>query len=703
MAVPIPAGERRELEQQGADDAIAEIERRERADLLERYPKPDAATVLEWKQHLDEVFRPFWFGSSGASADRREIDGADSLASIRDMRYGRDTTPEKLRKNMEHTYRLRSMFTHNEIDRVVALLGRNPMKVRVPQAGTRSDDAKRAEKQSEFCNALPVILDQQAPFPLIQRIDDALSEGGLVGAEVYLTGTYDDLDWEYQELEEPGDNGEVKTRLETDSERAGRLRSERRRRQLPFGVRYVDPASVRFEMDEGKVCVALICEKKRWRLVRDKVRKARQVAGVENPDTVPRPGDLGTHGDSASSMGGLSDAAEVDTIRYYDEYWYAYVVAGQLVECEPHGLPGVPVIIGTGRVTSSSNYNEMFQGVTWGRTAIEQMFNDLTSVTADAKATYNRPKPVAMSDSPAATGFNQSTPMTFDLSGDDMVLLPPGYQLDDAFKHWRSNENDGFLQLLMSLYQMGGMSPISQGESPGSDVSGYLVNTLQGAANAKYEGLLDNKCRLWRGIIDFIRAVIRDVIGEDVEIQDMTGGDDSAASWLTLGPEDIDETPCVVAIDPLSEQDKMALAQFYMMGMEKGLVPPDEVARRVYGATNMEQWFADIARGGARQKLAERAIQDAMERVEEEAADRAARNAPAPAIYGPDGRPLPPSPRGPADVPPASALPGGPPPGPTVGAPAMDAMRSVNPQTAGFSAGQRPISNGMTAGEAAGA
>ena len=416
--------------------------------------------------------------------------------------------------------------------------------------------------------------------------------------------------------------------------------------------------------------------------------------------------EAGTFFSEMLSGGELSNAQSgVLTMRYYDRRWYMYIVGGVCVDGPTeHRLPGVPIFIGTGRVTSSSNYNEMFQGVTWGRTAIEHAFNDLTSIILDAKATYSRPKPIATSDSPAATGFNQSTTVNVDLSTDDLLLLPPGYQLDDAFKHWRSNENDGFLQLLMSLFQMGGMSPISQGQSPGSDVSGYLVNTLTGAANAKYVGLLNNKCRMWRKAIDYTRRVIRDVIGEDVEIQDLVGDEEGGSRWLSLGPGDIDETPCTVAIDPLSESDKMALAQFYMAGMEKGLVPPDEVMRRVYGTTNIEQWVADIARGRARTMLMDRAVQDAMEQVDEDAADRAAKNAPAPTTFGPDGRPMAPGPRGPADGPAPAEMPAGPPAPqpPTVGGPMMAAQESVNPQTAGFSAGQRPVSNGLTPREALG-
>lgn len=707
MAVTLPADERRELEEQGADDAAREIEARERAAILRKYPKPTAAGILDWKQQLDETFRPFWMGDSAdqSGAGRGKDDGGDSLASIRDMRYGRDTTPEKLQKRMEHTYRVRSMFTHNEIDRVVALLGRNPIKVQVPNSGTTAETAKRSEKQSQFCNALPLVIDTQSGFPLTQRTDDALTEAGLVAMEFYLTGEYDDIDWEYQEL----DAGENESRRETDNERDARLRESRRQRRLPFGYRYVDPSSLRFEMSGEKPdepCVALICERKRWRTVRDKVTGRRRPVGVDDKETIPHPGDLGQHGDSASTYETHSDAQLVDTIRYYDEYWYAYVVAGELVECEPHGLPGVPVMIGTGRVTSSSNYGEMFQGVTWGRTRLEQSFNDLASIIQDTKATYSRPKPIAIAKNanPAAEGLNQSTAFTLDLSGDDLIGLPPGYEIDDAFKHFRSTENDGFLQLLMSLYQMGGMSPIAQGESPGSDVSGYLVNTLQGAANAKYEGLLDNKTRMWRRAIDYTRRVIRDVIGEEVELLDVVGGDDGESRWLSLGPDDIDDTPCLVTIDPLSEQDRMALAAFYMQGLEAGLVPPDEVMRRVYNASNIEQWVGDIARGRARSMLMNRAVQDAMERVDEDAADRAAKNNPAPTILGADGRPLPPTPQGRGQMPSPAEMPAGPPatPAPSVGAPAMEAMRSANPQNAGFPPGQRPVGNGMTAREALG-
>lgn len=704
MAVTIPANIRKELESQGAQDAIRAIEREERQDFSE-YPKPSAADVLEWKRYLDDRFRPFWTGSTSASSSSSsrgavQDDGGDSLANIRDMRYGRDIAPEKLAKRMEHTYRARTYLTRNEVDRVVALMGRNPLQVRVPQAGTKQDADKIASRQSEFCNALIPALDQQAGFGLIQRSDDALVEAGLVGLEFYLTGSYDDIDWDDQEYE-TNEDGAVTRKTETQAQKRARLQQARRQRRLPFGLRYVDPASVRFQMgeDDEPEC-ALICEKKRWRLIKNKTIARLQRGDMRDKDAIPRPGDPGTHGDAASMFShveGLVD--DVDTIRYYDKRWYAYVVAGVLVEVSEHGLPGVPVGIGTGRVTSSSNYGEMFAGITWGRTRLEQLINDLATITADVKATYNRPKIVAANTNPATVGLNQGQTFNLDLSSDDLVGLPYGYAPVDVFKDFRSTDNDGFLQFLLSMFQMGGMSAIAQGESPGSDVSGYLARSLQGAANAKYEGLLDNKCRLWRWVVDFTRRVIRDVIGEEVEIQDLVGDDDGGSKWLSLGPDDIDETPCRVSIDPLSEQDKMALGAFYMQGMSAGLVAPEEVARRVYGIQNWEQNLMNVAVGKAEVMLEERAVADAMQRVEEDAADRAAKNAPPPTILGPDGKPLPPSARGPAEAQSPTSMGAGPgvPEPPTVGAPALAAMQQGNPLTNPqvFRAGQRPIQQGL--------
>lgn len=669
----------RELEEAGAGDVAAELKRKQAAQAAKDHPKPEAADIADWYEYLRQRFRRYLDGVSPQSQD--EDDGGDSLQTIRDMRYGRDKLPSKLLTKQNYTYRVRSMLSHNEIDRVVALMGRNPLQFTVPASSESGPAKERADKQTRWLNELPAAIERQSTFPLVQRLDDAMVEGGLVGLECYLTGSYDDIDYEYGEGE-------------TDSQYKERIRGAKRQRRLPFSFRYVDGSSLLFWEDEDGVAVVLIVEKKRWRNLSAKVR-AKLTSDEWNKEASPRPGDPGSPGELFQS-GQIED---VQTIRYYDRYWYAYTVNNEIMECEPHGMPGLPVGIGTARVTSSSQYNEMFQGATWGRTRLEQAINDLMTIQVDKRATFMRPKLIATSNQQWAMTLNEGQPFNLDLSGDGVTFIPPGYEIQDAFEKFNQNENDPLIQLLLSFYQVGGMSPVAQGESPGSDVAGYTVNTLQGAANAKYEGLLDNKARLWMWAGDFSRLVVRDVVGEPVEFAaPMDDRKKGGTVWLSLGPDDVDETPCIVTIDPLNDTNRMAIAQHYMNGLAAGLVPPEEVQRKGYGAKDTSEWNAGVARWELRKRLAARAADEALRRIDEASMPPVDTG-----LVGPDGQPLPPSggmPGMPGMPPGMGAMPAPPQP-PTVGAEMMQAQQSQVPQT-NFNAGQRPLNQGVNPMEAAG-
>lgn len=709
---------RSRAELEGTEDAsvVGQVERAARAKLDRDYPKPDAAYVMEWQRELETRFQPYWGGRSSGTTDTddrsTETVGGDSLQAIRDMRYGRDQLPAKLRRVKTYAERIRTGLSHNEIDRVVSLMGRNPLKVEVPAASSHQDATDRAQRQTRFCTKLPMILDKQAPFPVIQRVDDAMVEAGLVGIEFFLTGAYDDI----------SDTRDTET--ESQKQYNDRLSIERRKRKLPFGIRYVDPASLMFEIEGDEVGMVLIVEKKRWRHVKRVVnrlhdsRMRRLESGEDiDPDLMPNPGDRGY----SNYIYDGKDTGDVITCRYYDKRWYCYVVNGVLVDIGEHGFPMLPVGLGMSRLTSAPDYSEMFQGITWGRTGIEQALNDWATMEQDKRLTFGRPKPIATSvgNNPALAAFTEGLqPKSVDLSGDDLIVLPPGYGLANAFQNFASDSNDPLGQFLLSVWERGGMSGVLQGDSPGADPSGYLMNSLQGAANAKYEGLLDNKGRLWEWVVDMARFTIRDLIGEPVEIA--VPGTDNAkggkVTWLSLGPDDIDDTPCTVYIDPMTDTNRMAVTGWYMQGRQAGLVPDEIVQRRAYGAEDADEWNDLITKGLLRQDMRQRAIIEAKSIIEENAQARAKAAAPntPPVILGPDGQPLGPSglppvppdgggggPGMPPGMPPDAAGMPPPPQPPTVGAGVMAAQDSgaVN---SSWTAGQRPIRQGLSAREAAG-
>lgn len=508
------------------------------------------------------------------------------IQEAREIRYGQDETPEKWRRRLQGSRRFRSRLSHNEDLRVAAMMTRNQPKVKVPVSGRKAADEKKADAQTRWANNLLRAFERRSSRPLFRRICDNIAADGMGFVEFYLTNSKAYQDAEAATPREFFDPKIGMTRPETADEVMERMDDALKGAPLPFGIRVIDPLCVLFEEDDNGICRALIVEEKPYIDVFSKLKDPDGKKRLPKPGTPgwptwqARPGN--EDGDSffSETLGGeMSNNAQstVLTFRFYSGTYWKYIVGGIVVEEGKHGLPGIPVFHAWGMTTGSPNLHEMAEGITWGMAGMELAVNDLMTLSIDTAYTYGRPKPVVITDAQASRAETRDRdskkPKTLDLSTDSAPFLDPGQRLEDAYKDFRANQNHEQVRAILEMWQRSGLNPVAQGESPGSDVAGYTVNTLSQAAQSQYEILLDNYARMLEKIVDFARMTVRDTLEEKVFLAVEGKDKKDATEWLAIGPEDVDDTPSIVTIDPLSDANRMALRQSLMQGNKEGYVP----------------------------------------------------------------------------------------------------------------------------------
>lgn len=543
-----------------------------------KYPKPELSDLLNLHVSMQAEWADFW----------------EWVNENQDLRYQRDETPQKWKRHLEGDRRVRSRLMHNEILRATANQCRNPYRVDVQPSGTDDGAVKRAKKQTRWCNGLIDAFERKAGKALRRPFVDAQNSDGLVAWELCRTDAYDGIDFDYQDVTDE-ENGSIVTRKERDSEYVKRTEREILAAGMPYTLRMVNALALMYREDDEGVCEAMIHEYKPYRKVYSSLMKRKSTDELQAL-SLPLPGTRGWPVQQGSTDAFANDAGGVvETIRYYDRRWYAYIVGGVLIELEEHGWSRVPVFPCQGIPTSSPNLPERHEGITWGMAGLELAMNDHLTLGIDVAYTYSRPKLAVITDKDGDIVVDPATkkPVTLDLSNPSKVpQLARGQNVVNVLQGWKPELNDSVINTLMMLYTRNGMNPVAQGQSPGSDPAGYTVNTLIGAAQSQYEVCLDNEARTWAAVCDAVRKDIRDSEhGERVYISvPMEDKRDGGVEWLGLGPDDVDETPCTVTIDPLSDANRMAERQSLLQGWQAGMVPKSVVQTRGFGADDPMVW-----------------------------------------------------------------------------------------------------------------
>lgn len=611
------------------------------------YPKPDVREILERKEWLLQYYQPLHQGSALISP-QREGERYSGINGLRNLRYGRDETPEKLYRRLSNNVRIRSGQSHKLIMQVRSLLSRNPMKVRVPAAGGSTKALAVARIETNWSNELAASVARASLIDPVQESDDAQCEA-FGGWEVYLTDAWKKIDFEREEGEDDQDYDE-------------RLTRAKREAGLPFGVRSLDPLSTLIDVDDDgrQIEAVIIVERKRRKSY---LRRLQGRAGYQD--------DLGGFAESGYGDG---STGECEVTRYWDPEWYAEVAEERLVICERHGLPGIPVFPAWGFITSSRNLGDKFQGVAYGVQLNEAAANDVLTQEADSRLTFNRVKPIA--EAPADAPAPEEDAL--DLSGPDLKLLPPGYVLKDAYSGFKSQAIDPSIGMILGLGQNQGPSQVLSGNSPSADASGFSLNLLTSNAIGPYLNLLTNKAVGWGKVIDFCRQTVKVTLKEPVElVVEGAGPEADRVEWVELKPSDVTDIPCVVTIQPIGDAERIAFAKYYLEGVLQGFVPERILQELGYNSPNVEHWREEIGQDKARRILAELEVQQAMREIMEEEA--AAAQAAQSGLVGPNGQPI-------SSVPNPNGMPQEPRP---------SSVGRENVPSSGGQAGQRPLQQGF--------
>lgn len=607
----MPAEIDRELREDLKEDdpqLLSALDKKRNSALNLMWPEPTEGDIQTFRGRMESV----WSGFHQQVNEGRE------------QRYQRDVLAEKWARQMEGDTRIRSRLSHNEILRVVADQLHNAVRIDVPPASDYEKDKDRATKRKRWANALMPYLERRTAKPLRARFKDAQLGDGLAAYEVYMTKAYDDIDFEAQDVDDLHDAEDInpKQRKERPGEINKRTEKEMRAAGLPFGIRTIDPLAMYYDEDDDGLRHVAIIELKNQQQVfsylvdrlgpEEATKKATPspgIPGVPNAQWGAMGNAPSINGPGHFGRGPWTELTEsVECIRYYDRRWYVYIVAGEIVEGPiEHGMDEVPVFPAPGIITSSPQKTESFEGVTYGMMQLEKAVNDLLTLTVDTAFTYNRPHPVIETDVKGQVVVDPQTKMAavLDLADPRKVRqLGPGQHIVDAFQGFVPNIPQDAMNFLVQLFERSGRNPLLSGQSPGSDASGYTVNSLMASANTLYEQPLDNEALAVGRMFDFIFRFIKNVIGERVYIPAKGSGKGAATEWMAIGPDDIDDTPVVATVDPLSDANRVALRQSLVQGWKDGLISRRMVQEQGYAIEDTEAMDNEIIEELAQEEIA---------------------------------------------------------------------------------------------------
>lgn len=523
------------------------------------WPEPTLGDLLTLKQTLTDD-RAAW---------------VKQVADVRTLRFNLDVTPEKwaTRLNIPLDRRFHTNDTGNEINRVVAMLGRNPPRITIPPSADTNVAIQRAEKQARWVQEFLMAIERNSTYPIWSRGDDAAAETGLGGFEWYMTDRWDKVEELIDQVIPDSPDPELDRRIEEAKKAAG----------LPCALRPLDALALMFQEDDSGLAKALIVERKHYSQVYQKLQEklsGEEIEKLRLPPVGARawPDSLRLVSYTYQGVNQQYDASPesgdlVEVLRYYDRRWLVEVVAGRITECKPHGLPGVPVFPQLGKVTSNANTQWMVQGITFGMISQELALNDLFTLALDTQYTYGRPFPVVQtSDNGQNLLDREGNPIPIQLKDPSQApQLGPGQTIADAFGGFKGNIEGGLMTQIQTYFERSGLNSVAQGDSPGADPSGFALNTLNAGAQALYESILDNKTRTLGNICDFTRIAIRDAIQEEIWLS-VPNANGKGVKYLSLGPDDIDEVPTRVYIDPKSDMQRLSVISMLSTAWQQKLI-----------------------------------------------------------------------------------------------------------------------------------
>jgi len=511
----------------------------------------------------------------------------DNLRSIRRNRYGKTQTPNDILVTLKKSTRIFTGLSNNEIGRVASTLTRN-----VPEILINADD----DSQQKFFNAFLQYQEQRNLGGLIYPTVDSMAECGWAFWEWYIDPDVEDLELEQDTSETPAEH---RKRVDPMLRKAGPI----------LRIRMCDPEAAVFDPLSEDLKYFILAERKSAPILRRELQGMPKKELDEDDPSLP-----GEHDRGAPYQGGydfLAGKTEVETIRYWDERWYCYIVDGKVIECEPHGFATIPISAFPGKVTGTSNPSDRVQGIVHTLWQNEEIQDTLLTKDVDDVLTYGSPKVALTADKDTLAmppGDDNHVP-TVDLSDPKKTpYLAPGYKIQDAYAGFRLNEGTNIRNNLQMYYNRAAMNEVSSGAAPGADVAGYTVNALQTASLTNYGPFLTN---LQNGIAKGCARIARPFYVR-LNIPISIASPHKAQAWLTIKPNQWDDSPVSCTVSPLADIQKMQITQLLAQLKNSGVISGYTAAEAspMVADADLEQMRKDLEIGHT--VITQRALDDTL-------------------------------------------------------------------------------------------
>lgn len=472
----------------------------------------------------------------------------EQIINIRKNRYGRTKTPEKLLLTLKNVTRIFSGQSNNEIGTVAATLTRN-----FPSLVISSD----TDSQQKFFSAFLQWQDKRNNSGWIYPTVDSVAETSIAFWEWYIDPEIEDMEIE-QRMDET--SAQYKARTGPIFRKAGPI----------LRVRLLDTEACIWDPLAEEMRYFIISERKATPIIQRELQEL--WAGKDPADDDPRqPGEYDRGAPYQGGYAFLPSSQEVETIKYYDEKWYVYIVGTTIIECEPHGFATIPIEMIPGKVTGTANPSDRTQGIVHTLWANEEMQDTLLTCEVDDKLTYGRPKSAleADKDTMAMMPGDDGHVPTIDLSDPTKTpYIAPGYKIVDAYAGFKVDQSGAASGQLQMHWNKATMNEVSTGSAPGSDVAGYTVNALQTASIVRYSPFITN---LQHAIERSIERIVRPFY-QRLDVPISIASPNKSEPWITLRPLDIDDSPVVCVISPLSDINKMQITQLLAQLKNSGVL-----------------------------------------------------------------------------------------------------------------------------------
>jgi len=475
---------------------------------------------------------------------KQELDGLHKrMNEVERLRYHEDKIAlagQEKASGLE----LRIGLTAELIENVKAAITTNPAEVTVKNLRIGVEAEKNAAKRSVFWTEY--LKHVTSYTPVLDELADAQAGLGLG----FLKAAY--RPWPKE--------GRRRRKDESDKDYLSRQNGLKRLWGPPFSVVTLHPLSVYCRPDSGSSRLTELIEHS-WKRKRDIYK-----TGLQPRDSNVKPdpeltAEMVGHPDQQVQP--LPQGVTTSDLELTTEYWSSgayyqiYLGSNQVYN---KSNPAVAYFVATGRSSSSKDPDKIGLSVADILRHNEPILNRSLTRMAEALELVVRKRltielPEGATEEQEFDADNNPVPKTYKFDPEGATSLPPGAKAIDPFAGAEAAYAAmPFIQLMLQLASIHGVSPIFKGQSPGAAGSGYRDTSLYMMALNQFKHLIKSFEGCITELIKWLEYCLVHYVKQEIWLGN-----------LSLDPEDVDKWPAQVevSIEPFLPQNVIAEGHFY--------------------------------------------------------------------------------------------------------------------------------------------